>query len=139
MKIPYRGGPRSLAGSLNEKGGISIKGLFWLLVFASVIYGAYKFFPPFFSYYMLKTEVESEAKVAHMYSDETLARRILTKASNWDAPIERENIVIERGRDVIYISVHYTFTFDFFGKYQKEYVFDINATKPLKESSGVLR
>ncbi len=88
---------------------------------------------------MLKTEVEDEAKNAHMYSDETLARRILMKSETWGVPIDRDNLEIVRGREFINISVHYTVTMDFFGRYKKVQNFNIEVDERLKESSGVLR
>ncbi len=88
---------------------------------------------------MLKTEVEDEARNAHMYADETLARRILMKAQTWDVPIERDDLEIVRGRDFVNITIRYSVTMDFFGQYTKVQKFNIEVDEPLKESSGVLR
>ncbi len=129
-----------MSGRLSDKSGyITFKALFWVFVLASVLYAGYKFVPPWAAFYMLKTEVEDEAKNAHMYSDETLARRILMKSETWGVPIDRDNLEIVRGREFINISVHYTVTMDFFGRYKKVQNFNIEVDERLKESSGVLR
>ena len=125
---------------LSDKSGyVTSRALFWVFVLASVLYTGYKFAPPWAAFYMLKTEVEDEARNAHMYADETLARRILMKAQTWDVPIERDDIEIVRGRDFINITIRYSITMDFFGQYTKVQQFNIEVDEPLKESSGVLR
>lgn len=117
----------------NKAGFITLKALFWILFLAAVSYGAYKFAPPYFGFYMLRTDVGEEAKVAHMYTDEQLAGRILKKASVWSIPLGEENLLIERGRDDIRIAVSYSIVLDFFGRYKKELFYDIEVQKPLKE------
>lgn len=88
---------------------------------------------------MLKTDVEDEARNAHMYADETLAKRILMKAQTWSVPIERDDIEIVRGRDFIAITVRYSVTIDILGQYTQVQKFNIAVDEPLKETSGVLR
>ncbi|MFQ5441223.1 MAG: hypothetical protein ACE5EB_00690 [Thermodesulfobacteriota bacterium] len=93
---------------------------------------------PTFSYYMLKTDVEEEAKLAHMYTDETLRRRISTKAGSWNIPITSEDIEIKRGLRIISIKIHYSKTIVFFGRYKRRLDYQIETVRPLKESSGVM-
>ncbi|MBI5643831.1 MAG: DUF4845 domain-containing protein [Deltaproteobacteria bacterium] len=122
----------------DNRGAIQFKTLFWLIIVASFLYGAYVVAPPYAGYYMLKTEIEDEAKLGHMYTDQTIQRRILEKASTWSVPISDENLEIAREKEQITISADYTVTFNFLDKYKKEQKFHVEVTKPLKESSGAL-
>lgn len=128
--------PRNL---LNREGAVTYKALIWAVVLFLASYSGYKYLLPTFSYYMLKTDVTEEAKLAHMYTDETLRRRILTKAGSWNIPITAEDIEISRGLRNIAIKIHYSKTIIFFGRYKKRLDYRIETMKPLKESSGILR
>jgi len=121
-----------------ESGFSRIKTLFWLSFFGLSIYGAWVVAPPWLAYWMLKTEVEEEAKISHMYTSQVLEKRILTKAHAWNVPITSDNLEIVRGRDFISIQVDYTVTFTFFNQYEMAQRFYIDVSKPLKDGSGVL-
>lgn len=121
------------------EGGFSrFKALFWLSFLGLSIYGAWVVAPPWLAFWMLKTEVEDEAKIAHMYTNQALQKRILMKAHAWNVPITEDNLEIVRGRDFISIQVDYNVTFVFFNSYEKEQRFFIDVSKPLKDGSGVL-
>lgn len=120
-------------------GFISIRALFWLLFLAASFYGAYMFVPPYAGFYMLKTEVEEEARIAHMYTDEALEKRITGKAAAWSIPLGPENLEIIRGSDEIRITVDYTITLNFFDRYDRELVYNIDVRGPLKASGRVLQ
>lgn len=116
----------------NSRGAVSIRALFWILVISSSLYAAYKFFPPAVTFYMMKTEVEEEAKIAHMHDDAALTARILDKAKIWSAPIERQNIEINRRNSSISISVNYTTTISFFDRWKRVQDYSIFVEKPIK-------
>ncbi|MBI2411617.1 MAG: hypothetical protein HYV24_00195 [Deltaproteobacteria bacterium] len=122
----------------NEGGFSRLKTLFWVSFFGLSIYGAWVVAPPWLAFWMLKTEIEDEAKIAHMYSNQALQKRILTKAHAWSVPINEDNLEIVRGRDFISIQADYTVTFTFFNSYEKQQRFYIDVSKPLKDASGVL-
>ncbi|GMR04378.1 MAG: hypothetical protein BMS9Abin23_0275 [Thermodesulfobacteriota bacterium] len=123
---------------LNRDGAVSLKVLIWLAVLFFAVYAGYKFLRPSFSYYMLRTDVEEEAKLAHMYTDESLRERILVKAKAWSVPISSEDIEIIRGSRNIIIRISYSQTMIFFGRYSKTLYFTIETIKPLKEAVGAL-
>ncbi len=102
------------------------------------IYAAYMFVPPYAGFYMLKTEVEEEVRVAHMYTDEVLAKRITGKAASWSIELSPQELQIYRGSDDIRIIVDYTVTLDFFDRYSRELVYHIDVNGPLKEKGRVL-
>lgn len=116
----------------NNRGAVRLKTLFWVLVIASSLYAFYKFVPPEVTFYMMKTEVEDEANIAHMYNDAQLARRILDKAEIWSAPIERQNLEIRRNYSTITISVSYTVTINFFDKWKRVQEYSIFVERPIK-------
>lgn len=124
---------------VKEAGFISIRALFWLLFLAASFYVAYKVVPPYAGFYMLKTEVEEEARVAHMYTDEALESRITGKAAAWSILLGPENLVIIRGRDQIRITVDYTVTLNFLDRYDRELVYNIEVSEPLKASGRILQ
>jgi len=120
-------------------GRISIKALVWLLILSSAIYAGYKLYYPYFSYYMLKTDVREEIKLAHMYTDASLRGRVVKDGHNWYVPITTDDVRITRDFRTITISVKYMKTITFFGRYKKKLVFNIIASGPVKESSGILK
>lgn len=123
----------------DQRGAITLKGLFWVVVIVVAVYGGYKLVPPSVSYYMLKTEVEEEAKIAHRYSDAALAGRIINKARTWDIPIERRDIVISRGFRDLTIDVAYSVEIRFVGGYTRTNEYYIHVSEPIKEGGNVLR
>lgn len=118
-------------GLSNQRGSVSFKALFWVLFLSSALYGAYKLAPPYFSYYMIKTDVEDEAQNAHMYTDAALERRIIQKAEIWSVPLGSENVSIDRD-STIRIYVHYNVVLEFFGGYTRVLEYRISVEKPLK-------
>lgn len=122
----------------NKGGYITFKALVWILIISSALYSAYKFAPPYLGYLMLKTEVEDEAKIAHMYTDRALERRIFQKASVWSIPIDEQNLEIVRDSSHISISVHYTVDLNFFDRYHKVLEYRIAVREPLKDPARVL-
>lgn len=102
-------------------------------------YLAYMFVPPYVGFYMLKTEVEEEARVAHMYTDEALASRITTKAAAWSVELGPEDLLIDRGVEQIRIRVDYTVGLNFFDRYERNLAYQIDVRAPLKERGRVLQ
>lgn len=123
----------------NESGLISIKTSFILLLIGMAIHAGMEFVPPYSDYYFLKQKINSEAKLAHMYTNRALVRHILKDTITWGMDLQRENVVVDRRRNVIYISVEYPYTFVLFdGRYVKDHVFFYEKEKIIKEG-GYLR
>jgi len=120
-------------------GRISLKALVWILIFSSAIYVGYKLYYPYFSYYMLKTDVKEEIKLAHMYTEASLRRRVVKDAHNWYVPITTDDVHISRDFRTITISVNYSNTITFLGGYKRKFVFNISVSGPVKESRRILR
>jgi len=137
-KVVYLNTVSGKRNLLNQEGGVSFKTLVWVVVIFLALYSAYQFVHPTFSYYMMRTDVEDEAKLAHMYSDRTILNRILKKAEVWNVPLTEENVEIKRGLRNIVITVTYTDRLKFFGRWKKDLNRRIEVNMPLKEHSGVL-
>lgn len=123
---------------LNNRGSINFRVIFWILFLAAAGYAGYMIAPPYAVYYMFKTEVEAEAKTAHMYSNEKMLDRLMAKVEYWKVPIERDDIKISRIDNEVFITVHYEVTLNLPGGNSRTLYYDINVTKPLMESTGAL-
>ncbi|MBI5810010.1 MAG: hypothetical protein HZB21_02315 [Deltaproteobacteria bacterium] len=122
----------------DTRGRVTYKTLIWLVILSLAGYAGYKFAVPYAAYFMMKTAVEEETKVAHMYTDEFLAKRLLKNAEAWDIPIDREDIIIDRDTDIM-IRIRYTVTVTLFNRYNKDLSFEIRVTAPLKETTRILQ
>lgn len=124
---------------LDQKGAIRLKPLFWIVFFAALLYGAYKIVPSYVSFYMTKTDVEEEAKIAHMYTDDSLAEHILKNAEAWSVPLTKDDIEIIRNNGYISVTVRYTDRIVFIGGFVEEIPREIIVESELKDSSGILK
>ncbi len=120
-------------GFYAERGGITLRGFFWILLLGLVLYVAYLVVPPYIDYRMLSIEVAAEARTAHRYDDGEIRNRILEKARYWEVPVEAGNIEITRGSDDIEISVEYGVPVRFF-TYEKTFFYRIYLKEPLRKT-----
>jgi hypothetical protein len=123
---------------LNESGAVTSSTMIWLFFITVIIYVAYMVLPPYFSYYMLKTEVREEAQLAHKFSDESLVDNISSKAYLWNVPIILDDIVVARGLESIDINIDYSEVVDFLPGYSKVLYFHIAVSEPIKNDSDLL-
>lgn len=124
---------------VGDKGFVSLRTLIWTLLIILGCYSAYMFGMPYVEYYMLKTDIEQEAKNAHMYTDERLAIRIIEKASTWAVPLDPENLIVERSGDTIRIQARYRVKVVLIEGYEKVLKFNIEVEKPVKETTRILQ
>lgn len=123
----------------NESGMMTIKTSFILLLIGLAIHAGMEFIPPYSDYYFLKKKVDGEAKLSNMYVNEMLVKHILHTTDEWNMDLDRDQIVIDRTGDQIYISVKYPYTFVLFGgRYVKEHVFFYEKRRTIPEG-GYLR
>jgi len=123
----------------DSAGRISLRALIWILILSSAGYTGYKLSYPYFSYYMLKTDVEEELKLAHMYTENTLRKRIAKKAATWNVPVRSDDIIISRDFENLTITVDYSETVTFLGRYKKRLNFHIKAVGPVREPARMLK
>jgi hypothetical protein len=120
----------------NEKGDIDIRVLFWCLVLFSIGYGAYKYVPPYVSYYMAKGEIESYVKNAHHYDDTELRRRIVEKTDEWGVPTHDGRLRLTRWDSYMEIELDYSVRLSFFDKYYHTLYFSVNVSEPIKGANN---
>ncbi|HHL40596.1 MAG TPA: hypothetical protein ENJ37_08820 [Deltaproteobacteria bacterium] len=119
----------------NQDGMISRSTLLWLLVLSSLFYVGSVVVPPYVSYRMLSYDVESEAEMAHLYSDARLAEHIMEKAGTWNVPLTRKGIIIKRDKREITLYIRYDVRHVFFGGYVWNHTYHIYVTRPLKKTA----
>src|SRR3989337_2680160 len=123
----------SFGWHLDDRGLTGIKGLFWILVFGLAIYTGFKVAPPYFTYRMMRYEVNAEAQNAMVYNDNEISKHLLEKADYWSIPLKEENIEIVRGLDEIEVSLSYTVHLNFFNRYKRDLNFNIYKKAPIVE------
>lgn len=123
----------------NERGGANLRALLWVIFIAAVVYSAYLIAPPFIRYKLFKTEVEDEAKLAHLYDDDMLAKRMFSRAQAWDIPIDLEDIQLTRYKDEINVTVYYKVPIEVPRLYKRDLEYYIDVTEPVLEKSGTLK
>jgi hypothetical protein len=119
-------------GGVGVGGGSGIRRIFWILFLAASVYMAVKIVPPWFGYLMLKFEVSSEIKNAHHYDDDEILEHIITNAGTLGVYLTRDNVTVERDDNRVEITVEYTVTVYFFGRYSKDFWYSIYSERSLR-------
>ncbi|MFQ5586821.1 MAG: hypothetical protein ACE5GF_08385 [Thermodesulfobacteriota bacterium] len=113
-------------------GGRGFKRIFWILFLAISIYLGVKIAPPWVGYLILKYEVSSEARNAHHNEDEEILKKIITTADTWGVHLTSDDVTVERDENSIEITVEYTVTVHFFGRYSKDFWYSIYSERSLR-------
>lgn len=117
---------------LDERGEVQ-RPLLWVLTVILLAYVGFKVVPTYFSYFMMKTEVRSEAKSAHFNDNLEIRENLLKKAREWSIPIQDRDIVISRWTREIEIKFSYSVDINFLDYYETTLYFDIQTKKPLMQ------
>jgi len=123
---------------LDNRGAATTRTLFWVVFLAVCFYIGYLLVPPYATFYLFKTEVEDEAKLAHMYNNAELAKRIYVRAEAWNVPIGLGDIMVSRDKEDVNVTVFYVVTIDVAGFYQRDLEYYVDVIQPIKETSGIL-
>ncbi|MCP3676483.1 MAG: DUF4845 domain-containing protein [Deltaproteobacteria bacterium] len=113
-------------------GGSGIRRIFWILFLAASVYMAVKIVPPWSGYLLLKSAVSSEAKNAHHYDDGEILEHIITDAGTLGVYLARDDITVERDDNRVGITVEYSVTVHFFGRYSKDFWYFIYSERSLR-------
>ncbi len=123
----------------NEDGAITFKTAVILTIIGLLVYVGSVYIPPYMDYYLLREKLNSEAGLAHMYTNNALAKHILKEADGWGLDLTRENIIIDRPYGEIYLSFKYTYIFNLFdGRHINKHVFMYEVREDV-ERGGYLR
>ncbi len=111
--------------------------LLWLLVLVSAVYLVVNLAPPWFSYRMVRYEVENDARNAHLYTDDQILEHILEAAYIWGVSLTEDNVEIARGFAKIEIEVDYDVDVNFLNRYIKTFHYGIYAVEPLRANDKI--
>ncbi|MGQ9570157.1 MAG: hypothetical protein ACUVUQ_04805 [Thermodesulfovibrionales bacterium] len=106
------------------------KALFWLLIFAFLIYAGLKFGFPYYRYLAFKSDAKEIVKVSvEARDEEELRNKIFERSQELKIPIERNDIeVVRTGRDVI-VKTSWFEVVDILGIYKKTLKFYIDTSQ----------
>ena len=88
----------------------SLKALFAVAIFGSLIYGAYLIVPVYLSSYQFQDAIEEEARL-DSYSQKTeqeIKDSVFKKAQSLDLPLTAEQINVQKSSNAVSISAAYT-------------------------------
>ena len=99
-----------------ERGMVSFKVLFWLLVLFIVVHIGIKLVPMYINSERMKDEMSVKAELAQTLSDNEILTDLVKKAKELNLPIGQEDIVLTRNEDthMMKISAKWDETVHFF-------------------------
>lgn len=105
------------------------KKLIVIIIIGAVIYSAYLYAEPYYTYYMFKTDVDEYVKVAIDFKKE-VRNEVFRMAQTYDIPIEKDQIYLKRDPGKPYIvKVSWSKKVDWFTLYQRTFKFSVNTEK----------
>ena len=112
--------------------GISFRRLFWILFLGLAVYTGIKVVPPWAGYLLLKYEVASETKSAHLYTDDEIVGHIISAAGTWGVILGEDDITLERDDVNVEIMVNYSVTIHFLGRHSKTFWYEVYEHRRLR-------
>lgn len=109
-----------------RRGASTIGCLFWLLIFAAILYFGVNAFEVYYKYLEYKQAMDAEVRFRSMLADNTLLANLRAKADSLGLPEDAKKITIKREKGQISIEAHYDETIDLPG-YKKEIHFEPKA------------
>ena len=99
-----------------QRGMVSFKVLFWLLVLFIVVHIAIKLVPMYIDSERMKDEMSVKAELAQTLTDNEILTDLVKKAKELDLPLGQEDIVLTRNEDthMMKISAKWDVTVHFF-------------------------
>jgi hypothetical protein len=92
----------------------SLRAIFGVLFIVAVVYGTVKVVPPYYGNYQLQDVITSEVRM-NTYtnkSEDDMRDFILRKAKEFDLPVTRNQVKVQREGGTVAISVDYTVHLD---------------------------
>jgi hypothetical protein len=119
-----------------ERGMVSFKVLFWLLVLFIVVHIGIKLVPMYIDSERMKDEMSVKAELAQTLSDNEIMTDLVKKAKELDLPIGQEDIVLTRNEDthMMKISAKWDETEHFFFDVYPPYTTKIYHFEPIIEA-----
>ena len=119
-----------------ERGMVSFKVLFWLLVLFIVVHIGIKLVPMYINSERMKDEMSVKAELAQTLSDNEILTDLVKKAKELNLPIGQEDIVLTRNEDthMMKISAKWDETVHFFFDVYPPYTTKIYHFEPIIEA-----
>ena len=125
-----------MASLSTERGMVSFKVLFWLLVLFIVVHIGIKLVPMYIDSERMKDEMSVKAELAQTLSDNEILTDLVKKAKELDLPLGQEDIVLTRNEDthMMKISAKWDVTVHFFFDVYPPYTTKIYHFEPIIEA-----
>jgi hypothetical protein len=102
-----------------------VKGLFWLLVFAAVVYAGYQFAIPQYRYHVFESDLRDVIRFS-VKDEAAMLEKVMQKVEEHGIPVTKDEIAIYRDREGRYnAEVSWSHTVDIFGLYARTYDFHV--------------
>ncbi len=88
-----------MSGQLTERGAVSFKVLFWLLLLAIVVHISVKLVPVYIDSERMKDEMAVKARFAQTLKDEEIITDLVKKAKELDLPLGPDSFQLMRDDD----------------------------------------
>lgn len=97
-----------------QRGGASLKAIFYTIILVIGIFVAFKIVPAYVAEYQLSNKMDEQARfaVVNRYSEDQIRDIIYKEVQDLDIPAKREDIKITATQQVVKISLAYTVPVD---------------------------
>ncbi|OFW44693.1 MAG: hypothetical protein A3J28_16650 [Acidobacteria bacterium RIFCSPLOWO2_12_FULL_60_22] len=103
-----------MRASRSERGAISFSTIVGVLVFAALIFLALKLLPPFIDNYQFQESITNLARTATyaQVTEADIRKDLMKQAQELGIPLQDKQVVIQKGRGTVDISVRYAVEVD---------------------------
>lgn len=113
----------------DSSGNSKIFGLILILIVIFAIYLSYMLLPHYLSYYSFRDLAQAKTKMGKVLRDDAVLNDLYRKAKELDLPLEKEDIIINRGGEgVLTITAQWEIEVEFIGGYKKNFQFIVDTS-----------
>ena len=97
----------------------SIKGFFWLIILAAVVFVGISFSKPYYRYYTLGSHTRDFLK-SDIGNIEAIRKDVMDNAAELKVPLDEKDLEVVMVNKIIKVKATWSETVDFWGYYQKK-------------------
>jgi hypothetical protein len=114
----------------------TLRALIKLALVVLVVHAAVRVVPPFWNYVKFRDACEEIARFSAKRSPEDISARVLTKAGQFDIPLDQNQVQVRKQGNVTYIDAAYTARLEYLPTkfYDYDFVVQVHGTPPAYES-----
>ena len=103
-----------MPASRSERGAFSFSTVVSVFVFAAIVFLSFKLLPPFINNYQFQDSITNLARTATyaMVTETDIRKTIMKEAQELGIPLQDKQVVIQKGRGTVDISVRYAVEVD---------------------------